>query len=274
MKINNKKIIVSTLALAVGAALAGSISGSVAWYQYSTRAAALVAGTSAGTSRNLQISKDNGTSWGQYVSFDAVNFRPSSIVAADLDSGETTITAAKDHPVYQYANLPTIGTGTGEIANKQTVDAVEYYAYQEYTFVFKCEDTKNNSKAQVAKDVYLSKLEIVNTGTNDITAAVRISIDGANGFLVSKAGGETATAGQLDINDNDANDTNYWDTQDAASRVTDGDAEYITYTSGAAYSTVYYAQMTEKTMSDTDLIERSAIPIDYYELIDYIWNKE
>ena len=43
---------------------------------------------------------------------------------------------------------------------------------------------------------------------------------------------------------------------------------------GAAYSTVYYAQMTEKTMSDTDLIERSAIPIDYYELIDYIWNKE
>lgn len=43
---------------------------------------------------------------------------------------------------------------------------------------------------------------------------------------------------------------------------------------GAAYSTVYYAQMTEKTMSDTDLMERSAIPIDYYELIDYIWNRE
>lgn len=43
---------------------------------------------------------------------------------------------------------------------------------------------------------------------------------------------------------------------------------------GAAYSSVYYAQMTEQTMSDTDLMERSIIPIDYYELIDYIWNRE
>ena len=43
---------------------------------------------------------------------------------------------------------------------------------------------------------------------------------------------------------------------------------------GAAYSTVYYTQMTEETMSDTDLMERSSIPIDYYELIDYIWNRE
>ena len=43
---------------------------------------------------------------------------------------------------------------------------------------------------------------------------------------------------------------------------------------GAAYASGYYMQMTEKTMSDTDLMERSAIPIDYYELIDYIWNRE
>ena len=55
MKINNKKIIVSTLALAMGAALAGSISGSVAWYQYSTRASAQIAGSAAGTARNLYV---------------------------------------------------------------------------------------------------------------------------------------------------------------------------------------------------------------------------
>ena len=54
MKIN-KKVMVTTLALAMGAALAGSISGSVAWYQYSTRASAQLTGTSVGTSRNLQI---------------------------------------------------------------------------------------------------------------------------------------------------------------------------------------------------------------------------
>ena len=56
MKTNNtKKIVVSVLALAMGAGLAGSISGSVAWYQYSTRATAQLQGVSTGTSRNLKV---------------------------------------------------------------------------------------------------------------------------------------------------------------------------------------------------------------------------
>ena len=56
MKTNSKKkILVSTLALAMGAGLAGSISGSVAWYQYSTRTTAQLQGVSAGTTRNLQV---------------------------------------------------------------------------------------------------------------------------------------------------------------------------------------------------------------------------
>ena len=37
MKKNLSKVIVPTLAIAIGAAIAGSISGTVAWYQYSTR---------------------------------------------------------------------------------------------------------------------------------------------------------------------------------------------------------------------------------------------
>ena len=76
MKISNKKIIVSTLALAMGAALAGSISGSVAWYQYSTRATARMAATSAGTSRNLQIATSqlakNAAGWGWNLDNDAI----------------------------------------------------------------------------------------------------------------------------------------------------------------------------------------------------------
>ena len=56
MKTNSKKkIVVSALAIAMGAALVGSISGSVAWYQYSTRTTASMTATSAGTSRDLQI---------------------------------------------------------------------------------------------------------------------------------------------------------------------------------------------------------------------------
>ena len=55
MKINNKKIIVSTLALAMGAALAGSISGTVAWYQYSTRAPAEFLGVAAHCTENIEL---------------------------------------------------------------------------------------------------------------------------------------------------------------------------------------------------------------------------
>ena len=56
MKIRNlKKIAVSTMALAMGAALAGSISGTVAWYQYSTRSTVSYSGASAHCTENLQI---------------------------------------------------------------------------------------------------------------------------------------------------------------------------------------------------------------------------
>ena len=56
MKIKSlKKIAVSTMALAMGAALAGSISGTVAWYQYSTRSVVSYSGASAHCTENLQV---------------------------------------------------------------------------------------------------------------------------------------------------------------------------------------------------------------------------
>ena len=51
----NKKIIVPTLAMIMGAGLVGSISGTVAWYQYSTRATIQMLGASLGVDRNLQV---------------------------------------------------------------------------------------------------------------------------------------------------------------------------------------------------------------------------
>ena len=57
----SKKVVVSALALLVGVGLAGSVSGTIAWYQYSTRAHAAIFGTSAGTSGNLMLRiKNNG----------------------------------------------------------------------------------------------------------------------------------------------------------------------------------------------------------------------
>ena len=50
-----KKIIVPALALLAGVSLAGSITSTVAWYQYSTRTQAAYLGVSGGTSENLQM---------------------------------------------------------------------------------------------------------------------------------------------------------------------------------------------------------------------------
>ena len=49
------KIIIPTVAIAMGAALVGSVSSTLAWYQYSTKAQAAYIGTSVGKSENLEI---------------------------------------------------------------------------------------------------------------------------------------------------------------------------------------------------------------------------
>ena len=164
MKTNSKKkILVSTLALAMGAGLAGSISGSVAWYQYSTKAAVGFTGTSAGTTRNLLVAlnetdEHDEYNWQQYINLGTATFRPTSI------TGTANNLSFYDHPVYQYEELPAAST-----------DGYK----KEFEFVFKCEDNGE----QVEKAVYLSKLEIVDASNgHDVTNAVRIAIDGNNDF--------------------------------------------------------------------------------------------
>lgn len=67
----NKKIIVPALSLLAGASLVGSVSGTIAWYQYSTRANVSYIGSSAGVIGNLQIRLPNGE-WGTQIQTDDV----------------------------------------------------------------------------------------------------------------------------------------------------------------------------------------------------------
>ena len=227
MKINNKKIIVSTLALAMGAALAGSISGSVAWYQYSTRAAAQIAGTTAGTEGRLQIAehKDNHqeTDWDQKVDSDAASFRP---ISAKIANNALTF---YDHPVYQVAQLPTASDGFVDL---------------EYDFRFQ-KNTEQTANWQDVDDrnIYLSHFAIVSTSTGDnakdVSSAVRVAFLGeqdAVSFVLSKnaAGETTTTKGYLDLNDNDNDDTTYWDCQDDPAKLTGENpaATKVEYTNG------------------------------------------
>ena len=55
MKMSKVKITVGALAVAAVASLVGSVSGTLAWYQYSTRVSAAMIGTAAKCSENLKI---------------------------------------------------------------------------------------------------------------------------------------------------------------------------------------------------------------------------
>ena len=243
---NKKKIIVSTLAIAMGAALAGSISGSVAWYQYSTRAAAQIQGTAAGTMGELQIQGrksggstiDGGTSNSIVLGRD--EFKPMSV----YKDGSTT--KYVDAPVYQTPILPA-----------QKNDALHYIDYE---LNFKFEHKENAASSELlAKNIYLVDFDIVNAGTNDITGAVRVELcdkDGASLFLLSDnaAGETTLTSGNLDLNNNTVLDTLEWDCKDA------GD-EKITYknhaTLGASYATVAHSSV---------VVDKNAEGFDPYDL--------
>lgn len=65
MKISSK-VVITSLALLTGAALAGSVSGTIAWFQYATRAQVAYTGTTSHCSKVLRISAKNGTTWGPW----------------------------------------------------------------------------------------------------------------------------------------------------------------------------------------------------------------
>ena len=67
----NKKVIAPAFMLLAGASLVGSVTGTIAWYQYSTRANVSYIGSSAGTIGNLQVRLAGGE-WGTQVRTDDV----------------------------------------------------------------------------------------------------------------------------------------------------------------------------------------------------------
>ncbi len=211
MKINNKKIIVSTLALAMGAALAGSISGSVAWYQYSTRATASLSGASAGSSRNLQIKSNKaGAQWGWDVSADEIKGITGNHANGDLKpigaviDANNDITSMTSHPLRQYG-----------------FSAADRSDYLQFSLSFK--STKEGGALE-AIPVYLETLDITFANA-DLAEALRISVDDGtnNPVLLSKTAVTTTTHGNLDLNGDGCPDRNILEGDDNIGVAKDGE---------------------------------------------------
>ena len=177
----NKKIIVSTLALAMGAALAGSVSGTVAWFQYSTRAQATYIGSTAHCSEALEVTATkvgvavaNNAEWSTELSYsdiedvaldttnhlgdDIVPISTTGNVAAtdalptyddDDDDQTPDVLSFTKNPIYQVQEASYWGKATA--AN-----------YVQFDLHFRVKDINGaNEASYLAKNVYLTNLSIV-----------------------------------------------------------------------------------------------------------------
>lgn len=231
---NKSKIIVSTLALAMGAALAGSVSGTVAWFQYSTRAQAAYIGTSAHCSEMLEVQATavggtpDSTKWkGELLANDVATAigSTSGTQLSPITSGALAKNAAlasgnpavmKDmyaNPIYQHFAYNTWEKAT--VAN-----------YAQFELHFRVRDVNGENTAKLLeKDVYLTNVSIVSlnaAGTavaedgNDLYKAIRVHISSSskNALLAndgaaaaSAADIETVVGAKLDLNNDGKLDT-------------------------------------------------------------------
>ena len=244
MKILSKnKIIVSALALAIGASLAGSVSGTIAWYQYSTRANVSFIGQSGGFSGNLQMrfvdEADDDNAWRTRITWQEMN---DNLLANGyaLQGKVVPMTfgrLAKDSALPNKAYTQPI-PGVADMT-KWGEAKKENYAQFKLQLRYNERDGQldNNVDAKnVAEYVYLTKLliqEDANNGTKgDLSDAIRVHISTTDGSqtknkLISNPGREMATKGTLDIDGDGLPDKGYLNDEFGLDYVRDSNGSII-----------------------------------------------
>ena len=237
MKTNTaKKMIVSAMAIAMGAGIAGSISGTVAWYQYSTRATVEYGGVAAHCTEALEISVD-GTNYASVLTADMIKtgagvtdkLHPVTSGALALDSAPANL---YKNPIYQYTDQATWGKGAAN------VDFAEFSIYARVKDLDGA--TGNDIKFLKDKPIYLTDVTIQASdvqGKYNLTNAVRVAVwtgageiggqtNPATAFATYSANATTAagvnTFGNLDLNNDGKLDT-------AKKYTFEGEADPLTY---------------------------------------------
>lgn len=215
-----KKIIVPALALLAGVSLAGSITSTVAWYQYSTRTQAAYLGVSGGTSENLQMRflKDGQAAeagWTSRITYQQMEEYLSGTAYGSKMRPITTGDFEKDDALGSFYGNPKAGE-VSEANWKAAENADKVVIPLQLRYVEK-NATETNF---LAKEVKLSDLHIdKHVSTNDISDAIRVHFSAiqddaaastAKNYLFSKNGGSIDTHGQLDL-DSEPGDDYYYD---------------------------------------------------------------
>lgn len=207
MKLDLKKIVIPTLAIAIGAAIAGSVSGTVAWYQYSTRVSTAYLGTSAGTAGNLKLRIKGSNNWVNSLTKDDIaaylannslgqNIIPITAGNMDADAAINQYNAAADptndpadmkplffkNPIRSFEERVEYTSSSWLKADESMyVQIPMEVAFIEYDGIKKNEEDKE----YLEKEVYLSDLLIQEDWQNnsdpenlkkDLSSAIRVHI--------------------------------------------------------------------------------------------------
>ena len=226
MQINKIKFIVATLIACSTVALAGSISSTIAWYQYSTRVSAVYLGASAGAKGNLKIRIKGTNNWtadlthvdiADYLRAHNKGQLVTPITSGPMNADDAIRTKDNGEMVF-YQNpdggVPIERVDYDNLSWKAADDSMYVSIPLELCFAF--EDSSGLSYLE--KDVYISDLLIQGDWKNnqnnkeDLSRSVRVHlssyqsndqsqghIDSTINRLISKDGGTILTEGYLDM---------------------------------------------------------------------------
>lgn len=214
MKANRRnKYIVVALTGAIGVALVGSVAGTYAWYQYSTKATAHFLGTSASTTENLQLSLGiNNTAETASVALWKSDLTPTDIVRYledhTTDPSVSIVTPITFGGFDKDAAIPPISPKANPLYQYNMLEKWEDAKTSDYV-AFPITLRVRDGEGSLNKDrpVFLSDLTLKSTESGGRLAdALRIqfsatdSASAKTNTLVSKNGDTLYTTGWLDVN--------------------------------------------------------------------------
>lgn len=225
MIINKTKFVVASLVICSTFALVGSISSTIAWYQYSTRVSTVYLGTSAGSQGNLKLRIKGTDKW-----LSDLTYKDIADYLAANNKGQK-ITPITSGPLNGEDALPVDENGNYTFYKNPKENLTERVSYSDWLlgddsmyvsipFELSYIVDNGNGDSFLEKDVYISDLLIqedwknkqdVNNQKKDLSSAIRVHIssyqsnDQANttfNRLISKNGGTILTEGYLDLDGN------------------------------------------------------------------------
>ena len=258
MKMNKTtKIIVPVLAMAMGAALVGSVSSTLAWFQYSTKAQASFVGATVYEAENLEVKAS--------VSTDTDQVWKSNLTRSDVShlAGISQPSDKKFVPITTSAfGLNSHLSGSESFYNsvEKGVAGLDTYGgrhakeenYLQFDLTFRYKRTGDSEPTYLAKQLSLVDLTITdsanaNAGELDLYKAVRVqfstgSAENQNILFASDHAATTQeqivtdTYGQLDLDGEVGPDTALvYDWQSAGSAITYG----VSGSQQTAYNAAY-----------------------------------